>query len=338
MKAALGESSRVEWADTLKGGLIFCVVLGHVLLPIHSDDASLSTTFSLIYLFHMPLFVFVSGVFSKHTVDGSGRLRVERILSYVCLGLLFNVLLRAMSGAGISLVKLVTFPSAPWYLISLATWMLLTPFFLRLKPAGGIALAVVVSLCSSVLKSQTDVFALSRTAHFLPYFVCGYYLDIETLGRLRTPRMRAVIGILGVGTALWYVLWGNCLDPFMFFIYGNNSCRLALSLALPGLLAVSLVGIALCLGCIALAPNRCSVLSFLGKRTLQVYVVHRLVRELMVRLGFYDALSEWVSGPSMLLVLLVISLAICVFSLLPIFSRVLNSVTSSRWSFLLREG
>ena len=50
--------------DNLKAVLIFLVVLGHFLLPIHGESV-LVVVKRLIYVFHMPLFVFVSGYFAK---------------------------------------------------------------------------------------------------------------------------------------------------------------------------------------------------------------------------------------------------------------------------------
>ena len=50
--------------DNLKAVLIFLVVLGHFLLPIHGRNY-LVVVKRLIYVFHMPLFVFVSGYFAK---------------------------------------------------------------------------------------------------------------------------------------------------------------------------------------------------------------------------------------------------------------------------------
>ena len=55
--------------DNLKAVLIFLVVLGHFLLPIHGESV-LVVVKRLIYVFHMPLFVFVSGYRSEeHTSE-----------------------------------------------------------------------------------------------------------------------------------------------------------------------------------------------------------------------------------------------------------------------------
>lgn len=55
---------RDYYFDNLKAVLIFLVVLGHFLLPIHGDNP-LVVVKRLIYIFHMPLFVFVSVILQK---------------------------------------------------------------------------------------------------------------------------------------------------------------------------------------------------------------------------------------------------------------------------------
>lgn len=56
---------RDAYWDSLKFVLIFLVVLGHV-LEINYPEGSLNRgLYNFIYMYHMPLFVFVSGYFSK---------------------------------------------------------------------------------------------------------------------------------------------------------------------------------------------------------------------------------------------------------------------------------
>lgn len=68
---------RVHFFDNLKGILIFLVVFGHFALPVHSASDTLNALYGFIYIFHMPLFVFVSGFFAKSIVK-NGRLRIEK--------------------------------------------------------------------------------------------------------------------------------------------------------------------------------------------------------------------------------------------------------------------
>ena len=64
--------------DNLKAVLIFLVVLGHFLLPIHGESV-LVVVKRLIYVFHMPLFVFVSGYFAKK-IYKNGQYNFKKIL------------------------------------------------------------------------------------------------------------------------------------------------------------------------------------------------------------------------------------------------------------------
>ena len=67
-------AGRIALFDNIKGLLIVFVVVGHVAHPVHNDNPAISALFDVIYLFHMPLFVFVSGLFAKHAKNERGGL------------------------------------------------------------------------------------------------------------------------------------------------------------------------------------------------------------------------------------------------------------------------
>lgn len=52
--------------DNARAILIFLVVLGHLLQPYTSEDKFLQALYLLIYSFHMPTFLFISGYFAKN--------------------------------------------------------------------------------------------------------------------------------------------------------------------------------------------------------------------------------------------------------------------------------
>ena len=83
-----GITVRAREIDGMKGVLIFLVVLGHFLLPLLGFGArSINLPFDFIYSFHMPAFVFLSGLFAGHALR-SPRHWCKRCLSllwlYVC--------------------------------------------------------------------------------------------------------------------------------------------------------------------------------------------------------------------------------------------------------------
>ena len=329
------EKGRIEWLDSLKGMLIFLVVFGHVLLPAPRDGNLISVVFSAIYAFHMPLFVFVSGLLSKHAVDARGNLRAERVLTYLFLGFAYNFILRVAEGGPLTFEKLISFPSAPWYLVSLALWQAAVPFLARLRPGAGIALTAVVGAAASLLESQTDIMAISKTAHFLPYFAAGYYLGVPHMSKLRERRARVACLVVGIVVLAAYAASFDQLRAFQFFVYGNNACTLRLSVALLGYLLMSAIGVALSLGVIAIAPSLGGPLSVMGRRTLQIYVIHRLVRELMERAGFYEAIAEMGELP-LLAFLFCVSVVMCLVCSWSVFTKATDKIMRLRWGLMLK--
>ena len=52
--------------DNARAILILLVVFGHMLQPYTSGDKYLSALYLVIYSFHMPTFLFISGYFEKY--------------------------------------------------------------------------------------------------------------------------------------------------------------------------------------------------------------------------------------------------------------------------------
>ena len=70
--------------DNAKGALIVLVVMGHFLLPIANTWFNTGCLY-LIYSFHMPCFVFLSGYLSKGIYRGKGTYRWDRLGKLVWL-------------------------------------------------------------------------------------------------------------------------------------------------------------------------------------------------------------------------------------------------------------
>lgn len=80
-----GKTQRSGYIDSLKGFGILCVVLGHVVNSYLSAGAypKASTlmyrVFNIIYAFHMPLFMTISGfLFQKAYLDENGNVKRDR--------------------------------------------------------------------------------------------------------------------------------------------------------------------------------------------------------------------------------------------------------------------
>ena len=115
--------------DNLKAVLIFLVVLGHFLLPIHGESV-LVVVKRLIYVFHMPLFVFVSGYFAKK-IYKNGQYNFKKILYLIKAYIIFVIAIQivyALCGfRDFSEINFFSQSGAPWYLFAMIVWYLTIP-------------------------------------------------------------------------------------------------------------------------------------------------------------------------------------------------------------------
>ena len=96
---------RDSFCDTLKGILILLVILGHV-LEIGNDIVS-NSVYHFIYLFHMPLFVFISGFFTKEYISIKDFLQknLQLIETFVIFHVFFTTI-KILNGAEITISML----------------------------------------------------------------------------------------------------------------------------------------------------------------------------------------------------------------------------------------
>jgi len=71
------ERKRLIWADSLKGVLIILVVLGHAIQYTIGNECYENRLWNIIYSFHMPAFMAVSGylAFRLNSSAGGGQFK-----------------------------------------------------------------------------------------------------------------------------------------------------------------------------------------------------------------------------------------------------------------------
>ena len=153
----------------LKLFLTFTVVYGHLIEPKiwHSDE--LMFQYRLVYMMHMPLFCFLSGLFLSNPK--------------ACKAQLFRMLPLYVLSQGIAVifgngeVEVLTPFWHLWYLLSYCTWLTLAwAWFCICKGKGGFLIllgSITLGCAVGFVPSVGRQFSLSRTLVFLPYFWSG---------------------------------------------------------------------------------------------------------------------------------------------------------------------
>ena len=167
--------------DSLKGLLIVLVIVGHVITALDNSNVINHAVMGLIYVFHMPLFILISGYFTRPANEQDGRKLWQNIARMMVTIVFFHlvwVFLRYSLKGDDPIQILLEFPyGLLWYLLSLIYWRLTvyyTPRALLERPVIYIAIAFLISILSG-LTELGKLLSIQRALNFFPFFLLGYY-------------------------------------------------------------------------------------------------------------------------------------------------------------------
>lgn len=306
--------TRDYYFDNVKGALITLVVIGHFLMPMDKTRLT-DSLINVIYLFHMPMFAVTTGYFAKN-VYREGKYRTDRLFHLIWFYILFKICAHVTENlaAGTPITGNIDFfreSGAPWYLLAVVWWNLSIPCAAELKPAAVMALSVAMGLFCGYQDSIGSTLAMSRTLAFAPFFYGGYYWKSRQVKEFRESKWRRLFSITALCIAAAVILGNEYIQEINVIVYGMNYSRMAPAFYQWGAVIRMgcYVGAAIMiLGLMAVIPKKKMFWTFLGQRTLPIYIAHRLLRDLMEAGGFY----EKVTSQYRINVLLVILLAVLV--------------------------
>ena len=166
--------------DTLKGLLIILVILGHVITTMDNISTANHSIMGLIYIFHMPLFILLSGYLTKPPQGQSPRMMWQGCLRIFIPLIIFHLMSCISSGirGGNFYKHMLMFPyGVLWYLMCLIYWRIIlyyTPRKLLDRPVLYLAIAFGVSILSG-LTHLGNLLATQRALNFYFFFLLGYY-------------------------------------------------------------------------------------------------------------------------------------------------------------------
>ncbi|MEA4892038.1 MAG: acyltransferase family protein [Peptococcaceae bacterium] len=287
---------RIYLFDNIKAGLIFLVVLGHML---ELCLGGLRTyAYTLIYCFHMPLFIFCSGCFARY----QPRRLWERVLyPYVLFQLIYWYLFQRGQGTGLSFF---TPYWTLWYLLALFIWTLALPFWEMVKEKRRlvfILLAFAFGLLIGFDSSAGYFLSVSRAAVFFPFFLLGQYLRNSRLwdSPLLRPEpgrhkpggrgrflwaIRAVTGFSALALAFWIYRNQAGINPtwlYCSFGYGYLKYKVSYRLLHYG------AALVFSAAALAWAPRGRHWFTVIGERCLQIYLLHGLLIKLWAKFELY---------------------------------------------------
>lgn len=268
-------AARDPFFDNAKFLAITLVVSGHLIEDLR-DVAVAHAAYFYLYMFHMPLFIVLSGYLSRNFTFSSGKAR--KLIStlavpYVIFELVYSLPRLILYGKlDISLLDPYYLT---WFLMSLFLWRLSTPVWQQLR--WPLVIAVALSLVSGMSRLP-DELSMNRTLGLLPFYVLGLMLRPEHFDWLRQRRIRVAGAVtLVTGAVVVLAVHTRVKTEWIRWRHANDVIGvddLTGSLIRLGMLAA---GALLVAAFLAVTPSRRTWYSELGMATMYAYLLHGLV-------------------------------------------------------------
>ncbi len=285
------QASRILWLDVLKGTLIILMVFGHNIqfgsgqLVISSQLYFKNTFFRLIYSFHMPCLMMVSGYFFRFSVDKPyfWKRRVENIL--------IPTIVWSMIYVGVSLLKAIynrrlnlSLIYSCFYIIITYFWFLWALLFcslivriihIKLNDNGFVytGLGILLLFVPNVLNTKLWIY-------MYPFFVVGYLWNLKKVDiRWEKNHKYIVAGTLVVAFATLFVFYNT--DSFIYTtgITVRSFSQLGIDLYryAIGFIGSAMVSWVVYIICPKLNEKIKNVLAYCGRVSLTIYIVDSLL-------------------------------------------------------------
>lgn len=282
MEKTLQKTQRNYLWDNIKTFLIFTVVIGHCFENFVVKNDIINAVDYWIYTFHMPAFLFVSGYWSKGYCK-NGKCKSEKVGNFIAYFAVFQVvfyLIYFILGSSRSF-NFFFAEIGLWYLLAMIAYYLLIPLAEKLPAYIVLPVLIFLGLTIDTLESAGTFLSASRTFVFAPFFFMGYYTPEKLIIKLRSLKFRYVIGIASavLSVAIWgtiLLVWSRDMLPMRMF-YGKHSFA---AMGFTDLQGVGLriiawtISLLMILSLLLLFSEKKNALSYIGKNTLPIYILH----------------------------------------------------------------
>lgn len=330
--ATITQPKRDLLFDNIRGVLILLVVLGHALEYFRLENPIGEFLYVFIYLFHMPVFIFISGYFSKNLEKGRKTAVETFLVPYLLLNIILSVILFFMGK--IEAIMILSPGWTLWYLYCMFIWRLLLPDLVKVRRI--LILSLIVGIFSGFLTEFGTYMAMARTLSFLPYFLAGYFTTPQRIQKIRLfflgKFFSLMIVLFGLATAFFWVsfrlpaeiLWGDrAYNLFTMPLYQNLLADIFLYL----------MGFAFVFVFLNLATSKRYFFSAWGQRTLAIYLLHIYLVAPLVQL------TEDINDPLLHLAIIILGAILILYALSrPKVTATLQKTIARILHFIMPEG
>lgn len=309
--------------DNIKGFLILLVVFGHVIENYtHNNTYSIvSLLYLLIYVFHMPLFVFINGYFSKK--DNPKKL-AELLIIYVFFQLIFFPVVSCLIKGETYLDNVQSFFKPEftyWYILSLIGWRTLNPVLIKIKFIFPLSIIAGILIGLTPGEDSLVLMSIGRSISFYPFFLTGYLMNKDDIKFIReqlySKKAYILLAFLVAISILFFTVLSTFLIKYSFLpeiLFGEDRYSSYLTNPNSGILfRLFLYFIQFLFICafISLFTSKKTILSKLSLHSLFIYLTHGVLVDSLGFKYYYKFDVSDMGSVSFLIMSLIISLAYC---------------------------
>ncbi|MFI8995218.1 acyltransferase family protein [Streptomyces sp. NPDC053542] len=289
---------RDPFFDNAKYLAIVLVAMGHAWEPLTDGSRAAEALYMVVYTFHMPAFIIISGYFSRSfdmRKDRLQRLITGVAVPYVLFEVAYSFFKRWADDDPGHPISLLDPWFLTWFLVALFIWRLTTPLWKIVR--WPVPLALVIAMLASVSPDIGDDLDLQRVLQFLPFFVIGLFMKPE---HFQWAQRRAVkwASLPIFASALVMAYWAGPRMTSAWFYHRDSAQELGapwwsglvMTLALFGCSAVLVT----CF--FAWVPKRQTWFTVLGAGTLYGYLLHGFLAKGSRFWGWFDD-YQWLHTP-----------------------------------------
>lgn len=305
----LHTKTRDYYFDNLKFILIIFVVIGHAIEPLIDISGKFKILYCYIFSFHMPLFVFISGYFSKTYINNGNKIKsIQRFLiPYLLFQILYAIFYKYILHIPSIQITLVIPIYIMWYLLATFIWILITPYFIQLKHC--ITIAFVLGILVGYASDISTYLSLSRIIVFYPFYLIGYYMNRSTIEKLFSKKIKIISLLIIILVFLLSLKIPNTFNAAWF--YGRDNYILLNSpFWYSGLFRILIytINILICISILSLVPNHKTKFSKYGMNTIYIYLFHGfIIKYFVFKTSIYENIDTFLSKIFLIVISIIIT-------------------------------
>ncbi|MEU9010890.1 acyltransferase family protein [Streptomyces sp. NPDC048479] len=337
-KSTPKSTRRDAYFDNAKYLAIVLVAVAHAWEPVMDGSRASRALYLLVYTFHMPAFILISGYFSRSYTGRPDQLR--RLLTgiavpYIVFEVVYSLFRRWAQHAPEQPISLLDPFYLTWFLAALFIWRLTTPLWRLIRWPLPVALAIA-SLAAMTPNIGADL-NLQRVLQFLPFFVLGLILKPEHFQLVQRREVRLLALPLFAGAGL-FAYWAAPRMNFSWLYRSSSAQELGVPWWTGIAMTLAFFGCAVLLtaGFLAWVPRRSTWFTVLGAGTICGYLLHGL----LIKAADYGHVFEtytWLSDPGGEILLTFIAAAVVTLLCTPPVRRAMRWVTEPEMSWAFRR-